>query len=418
MTVSRKTQARPAVWSRGAEGWIRIAATCAMLAPLIAPNGLAAGEPAQRRYVCTERGEKPQPTVAVDNVCAWPNLTMLRDGTITAVIFNQPNHACMVGDVECWASADQGRTWEKRGVPAAHDPPSSNRMNVAAGLANNGDLLVISSGWLLETPRRPPPGTLPGFAGLVRILDPWVCRSSDGGRTWAVDKRAFPAASPAGKPCVPFGDIHSGADRRLRVAVYSRLDPPPDRKKLRVRQAYVYRSDDDGRSWGDPVALDPTTSRSETAVFPLGAGHWLAAARGADGDLGLYASQDDARSWRFREQVGMPGQHPGHLLRLRDGRLLLAYGNRSATPGVEIRYGDAEGRTWSPPLRVVDWLAKPPIGNPYEHARHGDGGYPSNVQLPDGRIVTAYYASAIEGHPRYHMGVVLWDPQKSQPGPQ
>jgi len=28
---------------------------------------------------------------------------------------------------------------------------------------------------------------------------------------------------------------------------------------------------------------------------------------------------------------------------------------------------------------------------------------------------TAYYASAIEGHPRYHMGVVVWDPQTSPP---
>lgn len=77
----------------------------------------------------TRQGEKPRPTVAVDNVCAWPNLTLPRDGTIAAVIFSKPCHACIVGDVECWVSADAGRTWEKRGVPAAHDPPSSNRMN-------------------------------------------------------------------------------------------------------------------------------------------------------------------------------------------------------------------------------------------------------------------------------------------------
>lgn len=41
----------------------------------------------------------------------------------------------------------------------------------------------------------------------------------------------------------------------------------------------------------------------------------------------------------------------------------------------------------------------------------GDGGYPSSVQLPDGQVLTAYYASRIEDHAGYHMGVVLWAPQ-------
>ena len=63
----------------------------------------------------------------------------------------------------------------------------------------------------------------------------------------------------------------------------------------------------------------------------------------------------------------------------------------------------------------MDWLAAPPTGNPFEHAKHGDGGYPSSVQLSDGQVLTAYYASGIDGHARYHMGVVLWDPAKSQP---
>ena len=39
-----------------------------------------------------------------------------------------------------------------------------------------------------------------------------------------------------------------------------------------------------------------------------------------------------------------------------------------------------------------------------------DGGYPSSVQLPDGPVLTAYYARRVEGHDRYHMGAVVWDP--------
>ena len=88
-------------------------------------------------------------------------------------------------------------------------------------------------------------------------------------------------------------------------------------------------------------------------------------------------------------------QHPGHLLRLRDGRVLLSNGNRIAgDKGVDVRLSDDEGKSWSDPLRVVDF--------------QGDGGYPSSIQRPDGQIVTAYYTSKTKTHQRYHMGVVIW----------
>ena len=59
--------------------------------------------------------ERLDSVVAVDNVCAWPNLTLTGDGTILAVIYNQPCHLTAEGDVECWASTDDGRTWVRRG---------------------------------------------------------------------------------------------------------------------------------------------------------------------------------------------------------------------------------------------------------------------------------------------------------------
>ena len=79
--------------------------------------------------------------------------------------------------------------------------------------------------------------------------------------------------------------------------------------------------------------------------------------------------------------------------------MLLSYGNRLDPKGVDVRFSSDEGATWSEPLRVVDFLL--------------DGGYPSSVQLPNGRVLTAYYARRIEGHDRYHMGVVVWDPAAS-----
>lgn len=52
--------------------------------------------------------------IAIDNVCAWPQLTVLRDGTIAAIIFNKPSHGQMEGDAECWASANGGFAESRR----------------------------------------------------------------------------------------------------------------------------------------------------------------------------------------------------------------------------------------------------------------------------------------------------------------
>jgi hypothetical protein len=329
-------------------------------------------------------GGPPRPIVAVDNVCAWPNLTTLPDGAIIATIFNQPSHGSVAGDVECWASIDGGRTWKKRGTPAAHEP-NTNRMNVAVGLAPSGDLMVISSGW---SDRYPTGKKGPPFR--AGILEPWVCRSSDGGHNWTVDREAFPARGPRGGDGIPFGDILPGADGQLRVAIYEVLN-------LRDDRVYIYRSPDGGKTWGEPAALDTNNYRNETALVHLGSGRWFAAARTSE--MQLYRSEDDGRHWTPCGPVSEASQHPGDFLQLQDGRLMLTYGNRTANRGVDVRFTGDAGKTWSAPLRVADF--------------QGDGGYPASVQLADGRVVTAYYASNSLEHHRYHMAVAIWDPAKS-----
>ena len=327
----------------------------------------------ERRIVMASTGQCPQPIVAVDDVCAWPNLTLAPDGTVYAAIHNQPSHLKRPADVDCWASTDGGRTWAKRGTAVPRDNERVARGNVAAGVARNGDLIAIASGW--SDPVAPDRGG---------ILPPVVSRSADGGRTWSVDAGAFPHDGPGNGPLVPFGDILPGQDGLPRVALYGG----------KAGTTAVCRSADDGRTWGEPTVVDAKAIIHEPALLHLGGGRWLLAAR-YDG-LELYASDDDAKTWTHRQTLTGKQQHPGHFLRLRDGRILLSYGNRQDPKGVDVRVSADEGATWSTPFRVVDFL--------------GDGGYPSSVQLPDGQVLTAYYAQRITGHDRYHMGVVRWHP--------
>ena len=84
--------------------------------------------------------------VAIDNVCAWPNLTLMPNGTIIATIWGMPVHISWEGTTECWASEDSGLTWHKRGIPALN-APGGNRSNCGVGLAHDGALIVAVSGY-------------------------------------------------------------------------------------------------------------------------------------------------------------------------------------------------------------------------------------------------------------------------------
>lgn len=322
--------------------------------------------------------------VAIDNVCAWPNLTLLRDGTIIATIFNKPNHGVTEGSVECWASRD-GRFWEKRSTPAEHEP-GTNRIHYAVGLANNGDLLTLASGWSLNPAEEPVDDRQRG--AIIRV---WVSRSSDGGRSWTVDKQAFPVAEPGRTDFIPFGDITPGADGSLRAVCYA-----VSRDGRRTFKASMFRSDDDGRTWKRMSTI--SDGHNETASFHLGGGKWIAAARNeVSKALDLFRSEDDGRTWRLDKALTRPGQVPADLLRLRDGRLLLSYGNRIPGQfGAAAKISQDDGATWSEAVLLVSDLTK------------GDCGYPSSVQLPGGEILTAYYAASVASHQRYHMGVVNW----------
>ncbi len=337
--------------------------------------------------------------VAVENVCAWPNLTLMPDGTVVAIFHNQPSHGGQEGDVECWASAD-GLKWEKRGAVTQHEPHTV-RMNHAAGLARNGDLVVLCSGWAdVQQPGRPKQAPFRDA-----ILRPWVLRSADGGRTWT-KRDAFPAADPGWSEHVPFGDIWTGADGALHTSCYQgELSDSPTTSRTTNRRSWHFRSDDDGATWQRTSLIGP--HHNETDIFPLGGKSWLAAARFDHAAVDLVRSDDNGATWQTPWRVTSigtgvgHGEINGHLNRLQDGRLLLSYGVRTAGKyGVCARLSSDDGRTWTPPLRIALCIAREGGGS--------DCGYPSSVQLPGGSIVTAWYARRTADRDAYQMGATVW----------
>lgn len=328
-----------------------------------------------------------QQILAVENVCAWPNLTLMPDGTIIAIIHNQPSHGGMEGELDCWASSD-GVKWEKRGNPAPHEK-NTVRMNHAAGLAKNGDLIVLCSGWTNEKqPQRPKQAPFRDD-----ILRTWVCRSGDGGRTWTQSKD-FPAREPGWSEHIPFGDIWVADDGSLRTSTYQgKFVDETKGTKTNGWRSWHFRSDDDGKTWKPVNVIGPR--HNETDLFHAGGRRWLAAARIDATEV--FSSDDDGATWSLLARPTEKNEINGHLQRLKDGRLLLTYGNRiKGREGVLAKLSSDDGKTWSSAIR----LAKSDVS---------DCGYPSSVQRKDGRVVTAFYSKKSTECDHYHMGVVIWD---------
>lgn len=328
----------------------------------------------------------PRRIIAIDNVCAWPNLSVLKDGTIVASIFNQPTHGRYEGDIECWTSVDQGLNWEYRSTPTQHEPYTV-RMNHAAGVNKDGHLIVLCGGW---------DNIRPELNEESYPLEMSLSISKNGGETWEHESVGLLPVEGLGH-LTPFGDIMIAANGDLVLGTYAFERHLDESKSKNEREGHVYivRSQDGGRSWNHLTPIVKGT-HVEAALLHLGNGKWLAASRRFGyTDLDIHTSTDDGFTWSQVTVLGIPSVSAAHLLKLSDGRILLSYGNRNpGNKGIDVRVSNNEGQSWSAPQRVVDLKET------------NDLGYPAAVELSNGHIMMAYYSSGIQQHGRYHMGIV------------
>ncbi|MHC4620104.1 MAG: sialidase family protein [Planctomycetota bacterium] len=120
--------------------------------------------------------------------------------------------------------------------------------------------------------------------------------------------------------------------------------------------------------------------------------------------IDAFVSYDNGGSWSFLAKVTDTyswNGNPPALVRLADGRLACAYGNR-ADLRIEARISEDEGATWSDEIILRDDYQTDAYGDP-------DLGYCRMVERPDGKLVTMYYWATPE-HPTHHIGATIWDP--------
>lgn len=167
------------------------------------------------------------------------------------------------------------------------------------------------------------------------------------------------------------------------------------------------RTRDGGKSWAlegwigpepEGFAIMPATVRlSETELLTVvrrreGARRWLAA----------YRSPDEGKSWSYvNDPVADAGEgNPAALIRLRDGRLCLAYGYRAEPYSIRVKLSSDDGRSWGEDVVIRD------------DGANRDIGYPRMVQRPDGKVVVLYYFNDLETGPERYIAASIWDPNQ------
>jgi hypothetical protein len=118
-----------------------------------------------------------------------------------------------------------------------------------------------------------------------------------------------------------------------------------------------------------------------------------------DAWIDAWLSPDNGQHWQFlnRAAPDLGEGNPPALVRLRDGRICLAYGVRKAPFRMEARLSSDGGRSWSPPFVLrTDGASR-------------DLGYPRMVQRPDGKLVTVYYFHD-GGRVERTIDATIWDP--------
>lgn len=332
----------------------------------------------------------------------WPTVARRGNGQLVIVCSGgREEHICPFGRVDMFVSDDDGKSWSWPRTILDGDLDDRD-----AGVLETscGTLLVTTFTSLayderiLDKPEKTkswPAGKLARWkAARDRIgpearkakLGEWIIRSTDGGSTWSP-----PVATIVNSPHGPV----QLSDGRL---LYAGKQLWTSEKRVGVCE-----SRDDGLTWkwiADIPARpgDKVSDYHELHAVECKSGRIVAQIRNHNKANSMETLQtesgDGGRTWSEPHAIGVWGL-PSHLLRLRNGCLLMSYGHRRAPLGNQVRISTDEGRTWSGAMIISG------------DGTSGDLGYPSTVELADGTLLTIWYET-MKGSPRAVLRQARW----------
>ena len=321
----------------------------------------------------------------------WPTLARRKNGQLWLVWSGgRETHVCPFGRVESMTSNDDGGTWTWPRVllDADIDDRDAGVLETA-----KGSLLVTSFSSLayedtLRAAKQKSKSGKPGAWSSEKLerwvsardrltaeqrksrLGVWMLRSTNGGISFSAPFRCQ-VNSPHGPVQLTDGRVlYAGKELwhgENRIGVCESFD---DGQTWRWLAAIPTRPGDDHRKYHELHAVEASDKRLIVHIRNHN--------KKNSGETLQSESEDGGKTWSMPHSIGVWGL-PSHLLRLRDGRLLMSYGHRRRPFGNQARISADHGRTWSEPLTI----SGDGIG--------GDLGYTSTVELADGSLLSIWY---------------------------
>lgn len=327
---------------------------------------------------------------------AWPTILRAKNGDLV-IAFNQAMrrptkmHADPTYLAMLIRSGDEGINW------SAPTPIGGYRNNgvesIGAAVLKNGDILgqcYHPRYWTEAEAKKRSLLNKPGVRHWKGY--PWyqqcgnfnyVFRSIDHGYTWE---------SPVSFDASPYRMAFM-LRSALELADGTLVLPCTD-DSFGSGRDFVMFSKDGGRSWANPTPItrDPSLFFSEPALLLLSNGKLIAMLRthkdGKYSYLHQAESLDGGRTWSDARKTPMWGL-PAHMLLLANGNVLCVYGYRRSPFGVRACLSYNQGADWDIENELI-------LRDDFPN---GNLGYPTSIQLGDGRILTVYYGEDRSGDP-------------------
>ena len=343
----------------------------------------------------------------------WPTLVRRRNGELLVVCSGgRTAHIDPFGQVELIRSRDDGHnwTWPRVVLDGPLDDRDSGILETRTGTLLATTFTSLAYEPILRRAESIKPGA-PGAWSKQRLaqwraardrltaaerkaqLGVWMIRSTDGGLTWSAPYDSLVNS--------PHGPIEL-ADGRL---LYAGKQLWKDDQRVGVCE-----STDDGKTWRWLADIptrpgDAHRNYHELHAVDAGGGRIIAQIRNHNrknsGETLQCESTDGGHTWSVPRSIGVWGL-PSHLLRLKDGRLVMTYGHRRKPFGCQARVSRDQGRTWSEPIII------------YGQGVTGDLGYPSTVELRDGSLLSVWYESGVKGVRLSALRQVRWSLPRSE----
>ncbi len=323
--------------------------------------------------ICKEQGK----------YIGWPTITKTHKGDLVVVFSGDRElHIDPWGKTQMVRSSDEGKTWTKPVI--INNTPLDDR---EAGVieTDKGTLLVS---WVASisfaVPKRVsmiPEKIRNKWTRHIEKLGPetrrqwngyWIRRSENDGKTWGIPIRSSVTA--------PHGPIQL-SDKRL---IYVGMKIQDGKRIIGVTESL-----DDGLTWNSisnvPIpSYDSAVNYMEPHVVEVGKGKLIAMFRyeknyASQAYLRQSESNDGGKSWSIPHETPILG-YPPHLIRLRNGWLLVSYGRRIPPFGERACISKDNGKTWDVENEII-----------LSNSLSSDLGYPASVQLDDGSIFTVFY---------------------------